>query len=51
MKDYKIIRIRWKTFQRLKKEFPPADKESLVNYFDRISKKLKGLRGIEDGDV
>jgi len=46
-----VIRINYRTLVKLKKLFPAFPGETMKNYFMRLEKHLKNLKGgVEDGD-
>ena len=42
----KIIRMRLDTYQRIRREFRGLYKESLADYFERLSKFLEGPKSL-----
>lgn len=40
-KEYKIIRINWKTFQRLQEIYPAHEDEKMTDYFERVKDHLE----------
>lgn len=41
---FKVIKIRYNTLQRLKKEFPPLEEESMASYFSRVESFITSLK-------